>query len=400
MTDETLRAIAADHGTPTYVYDLDRVSSRLSELRAAFPGFDIRYAVKANALGALLLHLRELGAGAEALTLGELERVLRAGFAPGRVVLGGPGHTAELARRAVAAGVSLVSLDSVSAWQLWRGLAPGTRFLIRLNPAFDPRTHEHLATAAADSKFGVPSSEAEALADEIHADGQLAGFHVHAGSMISDPLIAELMVSALEPYYERFDGLELVDFGGGFAVPNDSLESFARPLREFAARHGLQAIIEPGRYLTADAGVLLTTVLHEKYGGPVDHLIADAGMADLIRPALYGADHPVRVVTPEPGASSAGIVGSGATGSGRRLDLDGPLCENADRLARSASITRQPTGTLLAVEQAGAYGYAMASNYASSLRPAQVVLQDGRARLAARREVAADLWRLEEDQAH
>src|SRR5680860_712903 len=224
MTDQMLRRIAAEHGTPTYVYYLDKITARYREVSAAFPGASVHYAVKANGLGAVLSHLRQLGAGAEALTLGELERALRAGFEPSRIVLGGPGHTDALAQRAVAAGVTLVSLDSRGAWDVWKDVdAPHTRFVVRLNPAFDPRTHEHLATAAAHSKFGVPHYEAVAIAEEIAASERLAGFHVHAGSMIDDPTVAELIVAALEPLYQRFSGLEVVDVGGGYAVPDAPL---------------------------------------------------------------------------------------------------------------------------------------------------------------------------------
>lgn len=400
MTDQLLQAIATTHGTPVYVYDLDVVSARLTELHQAFPGFEIHYAVKANGLGALLSHLCGLGVGAEALTLGELERALRAGFAPQRLILGGPGHSVELVERATAAGVGLVSLDSLGAWRLWREAGgPDQRFLVRLNPGFDPHTHEHLATAAPESKFGLPADQALALAEELHGVGRLAGFHVHAGSMLADPTVAELVVGALEPFYRRFPDLEVVDFGGGFGVPNVDLKRFAAPLREFAQRHALRALIEPGRFLVAESGVLLCTVLHTKYAEPRDHLIADAGMADLLRPALYGARHPVRVVATageSAAALSSGASDSEAAATERPLDLDGPLCENADRLAYDADIGRQPPGTLLAVESAGAYGYAMASNYASSLRPAQVVVQGGEAKLAARREVPSDLWRLEQ----
>lgn len=419
MNDALLAAVAAAHGTPTYVYDLDTVTDRFRRVERAFPGARVHYAVKANALGPLLAHLAALGAHAEALTLGELERALRAGFAPEHVVLGGPGHTPDLARRAAEVGVGLVSLDSVGAWEVWREVAaPATRFLVRLNPGFDPRTHEHLATGAAESKFGLPEGEAVAVAEEAAASGRLAGFHVHAGSMISDPEVARLVTEALEPLYRRFAGLELVDFGGGFAVPGPDLEAFAAPLLAFAERHGVTPVIEPGRYLVAESGVLLTRVLHVKEGGPVRHVIADAGMADLLRPALYGAAHPVRVVGTEAGSAGGGQAAagvgpvSGLSASGPRgatagrapgspaaddrpVDLDGPLCENADRLGRDVRLKGVGAGALLAVAVAGAYGFAMASNYASSLRPAQVVASGGGFTLASRREEPADLWRLE-----
>ncbi len=415
MTDALLAEVAAAHGTPTYVYDLDAVTERYRRVERAFPGARVHYAVKANALGPLLAHLAALGASAEALTLGELERALRAGFAPRDVVLGGPGHTPELAARAGASGVGLVSLDSRGAWQAWREAhAPATRFLVRLNPGFDPRTHEHLATGAAGSKFGVPPEEAASLAEEVASTGRLAGFHVHAGSMISDPEVARLVTAALEPLYERFPGLQLVDFGGGFAVPGTDLAAFADALLGFAERHGVRPIVEPGRYLVAEAGVLLTRVLHVKEGGPVRHVIADAGMADLLRPALYGARHPVRVVAPGGAGPAVGGTGAAAgeaspagpaadeagparpsSGAAGPVDVDGPLCENADRLARDVPLEGVAAGALLAVEVVGAYGFAMSSNYASSLRPAQVVVAGGVATLASRREGPEDLWRLE-----
>lgn len=385
MTDATLLAIAERHGTPTYVYDLDLVSERAAQLRAAFPAAEIRYAVKANANGALLKHLAGLGLGAEALTAGELERALRAGFAPERIVLGGPGHTPELARRAADAGVGLVSLDSAGAWDVWRAVkAPAARFLVRLNPGFDPHTHEHLATAAATSKFGEPMAEALALGAEVAETGALGGFHVHAGSMLHDGEIARLVVEALEPVYARFPGLPLVDLGGGFAVPRPPLAAFAAQYLPFAARHGLTPLLEPGRFLVAEAGTLLTRVLHVKHTLR-RHVIADAGMADLLRPALYGAHHPIRVV----GAPRGPHTGSGT-------DVDGPLCENADRLGQEVDLPEVERGDLLAVEQAGAYGFAMASNYASSLRPAEVTVAGGESRQVRRREEPSDLWRLEE----
>jgi diaminopimelate decarboxylase len=394
MTDELLRGIAVEHGTPTYVYDLATVTEKHAALTSAFPDADIRYAVKANALGAILRHAVKLGMGAEALTEGELERVLRAGFAPERIVLGGPGHARRLVDRATQVGVGLVSLDSRGAWDLWRTSRGPARFVVRVNPGFDPHTHEHLATAAAHSKFGIQTDQAIEVAREIAATGRLAGFHIHAGSMLSDATVADLVVAALEPLYQLFPGLDVVDCGGGFAVPDAPLAGFAAPLRAFAERHGVRLLIEPGRYLVAEAGVLLTTVLHAKTGGPVDHLIADAGMADLVRPALYGARHPVRALAVGGGLDRP----AGPRGDDQQVpvDLDGPLCENADRLGRDVGLPLLAPGIVLVVEQAGAYGYAMASNYASSLRPAQVVVDGDEVRLASRREEPSDLWRLED----
>lgn len=386
MTDALLQGVAARYSTPTYVYDLDAISARVADLRAAFPGALLRYAVKANANGAILRHLASLGIGAEALTEGELERALRAGFDPATIILGGPGHTPALAARAAAVGVGLVSLDSRGAHAVWSSApAPTTRFVVRLNPGFDPHTHEHLATASATSKFGEPLQATRDIASKLHAAGKLAGFHVHAGSMLDDPSVADLVVAALEPLYREFSGLDLVDLGGGFAVPNPPLHAFAEAYGALAARHGVKIVLEPGRFIVADAGTLLTRVLHVKESGR-RHVIADAGMADLIRPALYGANHPIRLVGEPPQVTRT-----------LPTDVDGPLCENADRLGQDVDLPAVQPGDLLAVGRAGAYGFAMASNYVSHLRAAEVTVSAGEAKLARRREEPADLWRLEVD---
>ncbi|HKI55727.1 MAG TPA: diaminopimelate decarboxylase [Trueperaceae bacterium] len=395
--DALLTAIAGRFGTPAYVYDLDRMARRLVAVQGALPGAAVLYAVKANPNGAVLRRLASLGAGAEVITVGELERAARAGVPPERILVGGPAQDAALIGRAADLGAGLVSLDSPGQWRGWAASGAAARFLVRVNPGLDPGTHEHLATGAPGSKFGLPAEAALALGREVAAAGKLAGFHVHAGSMIRDLTVYDAVLDVLEPLYAALPGLPLLDLGGGFAVPDFPLAAFAARARAIAERLGTALLVEPGRFLVADAGVLLTRVLHVKDSGPRSHVIADAGMAELIRPALYDAHHPLRVV----GGDAAGSAPAGrqaGDGAGPALvDVDGPLCENADRLARDRHLAGVRPGTLLAVAEAGAYGFAMASNYASSLRPAEVVIEAGRPRLARRRERVDDLWRLEED---
>lgn len=388
MDDALLRELAERYGTPTYVYDLDTVRQRLARLRAALPGALLLYAVKANPNGALLRALGALGVGAETITLGELERVARAGVPAETVLVGGPAQDPGLVRRAAQLGVGLASLDSASQWATWRvhGAGP-TRFLVRVNPGLDPATHDHLATGAASSKFGLPPDAALALARQVAAAGVLAGFHVHAGSMIRDPGLLDAIGAVLAPLYRALPGCTLVDLGGGFAVPDFPLEAYAARASGLARELGAALVLEPGRYLVAEAGVLLTRVLHVKRSGDIGHVVADAGMAELLRPALYDAVHPIRALTP----------GDPVEADARPVDVDGPLCENADRLGRHRSLPTVGPGALLAVGEAGAYGSAMASNYASSLRPAEVAVDAGVARLVRRRERPEDLWRLEGD---
>ena len=381
MTDELLQHIANHYGTPTYVYDFDDISQRITRIKQQLPNSSIRYAVKANPNHALLKHMAAQGLGAEVISEGELARALRAGIPAKRILLGGPRQDAALIAQAVAAGVGAVSIDSVSQWQLWQTqtLAPDMQVLLRVNPALDPQTHEHLATGAAESKFGLTLDEAAELAETL--GDKLAGFHVHAGSQIHAMDVYDTIFEVLSPLFERFTQARVLDIGGGFNVPDFPLEVFAGKVRAFAERFALDVITEPGRYLTATSGVLLSRVLHVKQGA-IKHVIADAGMADLIRPALYGASHPVRVA----GKTSA---------STELVDVDGPLCENADRLAQRITLPALTAGDLLVVENAGAYGMAMASNYASSFRPAEVRVLAGEVALVRRRETSDDLLRLE-----
>lgn len=386
MTDDHLARLADAHGTPLYVYDLDHLGERVSELRAALPNARLRYAVKANPNGAVLARLARDGVGAEAITVGEVAQALRAGVPASAVVVGGPGQDADLRALARSADVGHVSLDGPAQWTAWReALPPTTRFFVRLRPDLDPGTHAHLATGAEGSKFGSSADVALALAREVAAAGRLAGFHVHAGSMIVDPAVHRAILGRLDRLLDALPGTDTVNLGGGFAVPGFDLDAFARLVGEWSDRRGLTLMLEPGRWLVADAGVLLTRVLWRKEDGAV-HWICDAGMAQLLRPALYGAEHPIRVVR---------RIGVAPTAPARTGDVDGPLCENADRLGRARTLDAAP-GEVLAVERAGAYGMAMASTYASDLRPAEVVVEGGADRLVRLRESPEDLWRLEE----
>lgn len=380
--DATLHAVAERFGTPVYVYDLGTISARVEGLRRALPAAGLFYAVKANPCGAVLRHLARLGLGAEVISEGELARALRAGIPAERILLGGPRQDGRLIAAARAAHVGWVSLDSVSQAESWSVEPGAAKFLVRLNPALDPRTHEHLATGAATSKFGLPFTETVRVAERLGE--RLAGFHVHIGSQIADIGAYDEVFRQLGELLARFPHVRTLDLGGGFAVPGFPLAAFAEKVRAFVGDR--MVLLEPGRFLVADSGILLTRVLHIK-GGPVKHVICDAGMADLLRPALYGARHPIRALGKD---SSAEVVME-------TVDIDGPLCENADRLGRGVALPEVQPGDLLAVAEAGAYGLTMSSPYASSLRPAEVVLEDGAARLVRDRERVEDLWRLERD---
>ncbi|MGL4611733.1 MAG: diaminopimelate decarboxylase [Trueperaceae bacterium] len=380
LSDNIFVQIAKQYGTPTYIYDLETISVNVQHLRQVLPNATLLYAVKANPSGAILRHLASREIGAEVITLGELERACRAGIIRDKILLGGPRQDLPLIERALELNVKHVSLDSVSQWQLWKTVnAKQIKFYPRINPALDPKTHEHLATGAATSKFGMTVTEARDVAEDLAKLNQLAGFHVHAGSQITEASVYDAIFAVLEPLYEAYKPQHL-DIGGGFGVPGFPFERFAEKVTAFARRFNLNVTIEPGRYLVAEAGVLLTKVLHVKHG-VLEHVIADAGMSDLLRPALYGASHPIRALK--------------VTGHTRTVDVDGPLCENADRLGRGITLSDVSQGDLLVIEQAGAYGHTMSSNYASSYRPAEVTVQGETITLVRKRETIEDLLRLE-----
>ncbi len=378
--DALLGDAAARFGTPLYLYDLAAITAQVERVRQAFPVAELFFAVKANPCGAVLRHLANLGLGAEVISEGELARALRAGIPPERILLGGPRQDAGLTEAAKAAQINWVSLDSTSQAESWlqnpAAINAATKFLVRLNPALDPRTHEHLATGAAGSKFGMSFAETVHVAERLGE--RLAGFHVHIGSQISEMSPYDEVFRQLRALLERFPHVTTLDLGGGFAVPDFPLAAFATKVAPFVGTRRL--LLEPGRFLVAASGTLLTRVLHVK-DGPVKHLICDAGMADLLRPALYGAHHPIRSL--------------GKDGPLETVDVDGPLCENADRLGRGVQLPEVGPGDLLAVSEAGAYGLSMSSRYASSLRPAEAVLSEGQVRLVTERETVEDLWRLE-----
>ncbi|WP_435128288.1 diaminopimelate decarboxylase [Halobaculum sp. D14] len=397
-----LRDLAEQHGTPLYVTDLDRVAENCTRFRAAFPDADVRYAVKAHTGRAVLDAVRDAGFGAECASAGEVRRALDAGF---------PGDRVDY----TAVNPPARDLDGFVDW--WRD-DPGLtvtvgaadtldrlaergydgRVCVRVNPGVGAGHHEKVRTGAA-AKFGVPVDRVDDVVAAARADFEFVGVHAHAGSGIhgADDLAAHReFVSRVGDIARDAagdadgDGLEYVNVGGGFGVPyRDAdapldLAAVAAATRDALGDVDADLAVEPGRYLVADAAVLLTAVNTVKpAGADADEVVAgvDAGMTTLLRPAMYDAHHPIR-----------SLAADAADRDAAPTTVAGPICESGDVFCEGRPLPAAERGDLLTVGNAGAYGYEMASTYNSRPRPAEVSLDGEPLR---RREPLADLTRLE-----
>ena len=395
----SLVEVAAAHGTPVYVYSRAALIAAFLEYDRAFAPVPHRicYALKANASGALLRILAGLGAGADIVSGMELMAARRAGFPPERIVFAGVGKTDAELDLALQHDIAEINVESeseigrISAAATARGRT--ARVALRVNPDIDPRSHPYISTGLRESKFGVDIAEAPSLLERARLlpRVEVVGVQCHIGSQIIDlgPLeeatreLAALSGRLLEAGFP----LRTIDIGGGLGVdyegrgtpsPADLAALVIPLLRDLP----LTVLVEPGRSLVAAAGALLTRVIAVKESHGKRFVIVDAGMNDLLRPALYGAHHLI-----EPVVSRGNAV--------TRVDVVGPVCETGDFLARDRELEPVAAGDLLAVRDTGAYSFVMSSNYNQRPRAAEVLVEEDGVRLIRRRETFEDLVRTE-----
>ncbi|MFZ0591936.1 MAG: diaminopimelate decarboxylase [Bryobacteraceae bacterium] len=397
--DASLADIAARHGTPTYVYSrrsIERHYLAYETTLASVP-HRICYAVKANSNIAVLQALARLGACFDIVSGGELYRVLSAGASPDRIVFSGVGKTSEEIRYALAQGIHSFNCESeaelleISNIAASAGRAAGIAF--RVNPDVNAVTHPYISTGLREHKFGTGISEVEALYEKAAKLPAIVvqGVSCHIGSQLLDlaPILESVDKVLALIHRLRSAGLSIrhLDIGGGIGAryrPSDRapcLSQFAEALKQRLAGQSLELMIEPGRSITAEAGVLLTRVILTKRNGSKTFVVVDAAMNDLLRPSLYQAHHEI---VPVLESRSANLT---------EVDVVGPVCETADFLARNRHMAQAEPGDLLAVQTAGAYGFALASNYNSRPRPAEVMVEGEAIHLIRARESLADLLR-------
>ncbi|MDL5361865.1 diaminopimelate decarboxylase [Halalkalicoccus sp. NIPERK01] len=388
-----LSGLANAHGTPLYVQDLGRVRENYDRMAAAFPDATVMYAAKANTAKTVLKTLVEAGAGIECTSAGEVERALSAGCPPERVQYTAVNPPEEDLDYAVSTarddpGLTITAgAEDTMARLAERGYRG--RLCLRVNPGVGAGHHEKVSTGA-NAKFGVPIDRAPGLLAEVADRFDVVGIHAHAGSGISGEDLAahrELVSRMGELARETDLDLEFVDVGGGFGVPYRpeekplDLERVAQATREALGEVDATLAVEPGRYLVADAGVLLTRVNTVKPAGEELVVGVDAGMTTLARPAMYGARHGIRSLAAEERETVEATV-------------TGPICESGDVFG-TYELPAPDRGDLLAIGNAGAYGYEMASQYNSRPRPATVAVDGEESAVDRRRETVADVTRLE-----
>jgi diaminopimelate decarboxylase len=397
MSGVRLDEIAEAVGTPAFVYDAATIRRRYASLDQSFGAVPHRicYAVKANANLAVLRLLARLGAGADIVSGGEMLRALAAGFAPGDIVFSGVGKTDEELIAAMAAGVGHINVESLAELRRIALLTDAhdsdVTVGIRVNPDVTAETHPYIATGKGGLKFGIPRDQfTEAL--HVIDDApriRLGAIAMHIGSQIlqAAPYAAGLqrLLELLEQARAAGHTPEILDVGGGLGIRyRDEVPlapaDWIAPLLDMMRASGCLVQVAPGRYLVGGAGVMLTRVVYLKHSGGRNITVVDAGMNDLIRPALYRAWHEIVAVRPSDVAPM-------------QIDVVGPVCETGDFLALEREMPPVAEGDLLAVLGAGAYGFAMSSNYNSRARAPEVLVDAGRWAVVRNRERLTDLFR-------
>ncbi len=404
----SVRRIAEEVGTPTYIYSaatfvehLKRVTSAFAELKPL-----ICYSIKSCGNINILRLLARHGAGMDVVSGGELYRAMQAGADPAKIVFAGVGKTDKEITEAIDAGIGWFNIESeqelANLIEIARRRETVVRAALRINPDVDPKTHRHTTTGKRETKFGVDLERArKVFADFGHSEYvRLTGIHLHIGSPVNtvEPYV-EAVTKARDLIAElRQDGftIDTFDLGGGFGAFYEAQEapsaaSYAERLVPLLRGLNVQLIIEPGRSISANAGILLTRTIYVKQGGDKEFVIVDGSMTDLIRPALYDAYHFTWPAQPGqgfvPDSRGRGLDFPGT----RRVDIVGPCCETGDFLAKDRQLPPIKRGDLIAVFTAGAYGFVMSSHYNARTSAAEVLVDGGSYTVIRRRETYADL---------
>jgi len=394
------KALVEKYGTPLYMYDFDYIENRYATLKDAFAGKKsiINYAIKANSNLSVIAHLAKLGAGADCVSIGEVNRALTAGVDKYKIIFSGVGKRDDEIREALQKDILMLNLESEAEMKrvelVAKELGKEARISIRVNPNIDPQTHPYISTGLHENKFGVELDMAKRMYIYANKSEFLnpVGIHFHIGSQLTklSPIqeSAQIVADLVRSLKAIKIDIKFFDVGGGIGVVYDdevtiSASEYTQAI--FQATKGLDITLlcEPGRYMVANAGAFFTKVLYEKVNDGKRFVIVDGAMNDLIRPSLYDAYHKIEA------------VGVDANVETTPADVVGPVCESGDFFGKNVPLPPLSHNDLIVVQSAGAYGFTMASNYNTRSKPAEVAIQGGKDRLIRKRETYDDQVRLE-----
>jgi diaminopimelate decarboxylase len=394
-----ITSLVKKYDTPLYLYDFNNITNRYEELKEAFGGKKslVAYAVKSNSNLAVIRHLANLGAGADCVSIGEVRRALKAGVKKYRIIFSGVGKKDSEIREALEEDILLINLESEAEMKrvemIAAELGKEARISIRVNPNVDPKTHPYISTGLHENKFGVSLDSAKRMYIYAKKSEHLnpVGIHFHIGSQLTELAPITEACGIVADLVRSLDaiGIEIkfFDIGGGLGVVYDNETTiapadYARAIISQIKGLDVTILSEPGRYMMANSGIFVTSVLYEKVNGDKRFVIVDGAMNDLLRPSLYNAYHKIEAVQKEGDKTPADVVG--------------PVCESGDFLGKNVPLPPLDHHDILVVHSAGAYGFTMSSNYNTRGRAAEVAILDGKDYLIRERETFEDQVRLEE----
>ena len=395
--DLKVQDLAERFGTPLYIYSYHTLIDHFMKLRAAFRQINplICYSVKANSNLAILKALVDKGAGLDIVSGGELFRAIKVDCPAHKIVYASVGKTDSEIGEAVKRRILFFNVESLAELEninrICGNLDKVANVAIRINPDVEPKTHKFITTGKLTNKFGIDFTAAERIFTKrsIFSRLNIKGLHIHIGSQITESAPYVAAITKITGFINRLKkkgiDLEYLNIGGGLGIIYDkenpqTAQKFAQKILPLLIKTGLKIILEPGRFIAGNSGILVTEVLYIKAGPKKKFVIVDAGMSDLIRPALYDAYHQVLLTNTEHRAARA-----------ERVDIVGPICESADFFAKGRKMPKVKEGDYLAVMSAGAYGFSMSSNYNSRVRAAEVLVVKDKVFLVRVRETHDDL---------
>ncbi len=402
-----VKTLVEKFGSPLYIYSKNHFLGQFDAIKKAFAELKpiVCYAIKANANFGIMQEMAKAGAGVDTTSRGEIARAIKAGADPKKIVFAGVGKRDDEIEYALEVGILMFTVESEAELDAINAVAAKRKqvapIALRIDPDVDPKTHKHISTGKRENKFGIDIARAQAAISQVKGlkNLKLMGLHMHIGSQITEfDKHGEAIdkVSALIKFAkEQGMPLEYLDVGGGYGIAykpeqgeGPSITEFAKNMIPRIKATGLKLVMEPGRYICGNGGILVTRVLYDKPSGDKNFLVVDAAMNDLIRPSIYEAYHKIWPVD-----ANLAVDAPLDAKAGVKYDVVGPICESTDFLAKERMLPKSKRGDLLAVFSAGAYGYAMSSTYNQRPRVAEIIVDGNKFWLSRQRETLEDLTR-------